>query len=120
MDEILPAILKHSCESLLVPLTHVINLSSKQGIFSHHVQWLQSFQFSSPGTDVISGIIDQYQFYQPSARYMRKNMAIRLINYLENNKLLSKHQNGFRKNYSTETATLHFVNNIYKLLEDKH
>ena len=32
---------------------------------------------------------------------------------------LTKYQHGFRTNHSIETALLHFVNNIYKMFEDK-
>ena len=41
-----------------------------------------------------------------------KNILEQITAYLDSNSLTHKHQNGFRKNHSTEYAALHIVNYI--------
>jgi hypothetical protein len=43
------------------------------------------------------------------SKMFEKIVCIQLMEYLEENNLLGKHQSGFRKNHSTETALLHMI-----------
>ena len=45
-------------------------------------------------------------------------MVKRLTTFLDKNKILSKHQYGFRKNRSTEHAIMDFVDKITKAIDE--
>lgn len=53
------------------------------------------------------------------SKVIEKAIYTRLINYPENNGLLTNSQHGFRANKSRDTAILQFVNDIYNELEVK-
>ena len=53
------------------------------------------------------------------SKIFEKAIAYRLVNFLENNNLLSNCQFGFRKNSSTQSALLHFVSKVYSELDKK-
>ena len=42
-----------------------------------------------------------------------------MINFIDKNKIFSKSQIGFRKNVSTETALINFIDFVHKGLTDK-
>ncbi len=54
------------------------------------------------------------------SKVFAKAITIRLVNYFENNNLLSDWQHGFRSGRSTESAILQFTSNIHNRLEKKH
>ena len=51
------------------------------------------------------------------AKILDKIMYKRLINFVEKNNILSEHQNGFRKNRSTELAIIEFIDKITKAID---
>ena len=72
-----------------------------------------------------SGSTNDINNYRPISilpvisKIVEKAITKRLVEFLENNKLLSDSQHGFRKNFSTETALHQFVNRVYKYLDEK-
>ena len=118
-DDISPKILKHSSSIISIPLAHIINLSFKTGIFPDQLKKAKVIPMYKSGN---RGDINNYRpisVLPAFSKIIEKVIATRLINYLENNKLLSEQQHGFRANRSTESAVLQFVSNVYKLLEQK-
>ena len=46
------------------------------------------------------------------SKILEKLVSIRLINFIESQNILYKHQYGFRQNYSTIHKILHYLNDI--------
>lgn len=118
-DEISPKVLKFTNKSLAMPLVHIINLSIKQGIFPHHLKKTKVIPIFKSGNRSDINNYRPISILPAFSKIFEKIIVTRLIKYLEDNKLLTQYQHGFRANHSTETAVLHFVNNIYKALEQK-
>ena len=64
-------------------------------------------------------IIDQYQ-YSLFSKIVQKLMYNRLLNYINDNKILVDNQYGFREGHSTYMALRRMVNNISEWLDDKN
>lgn len=118
-DEISPKVLKFTNKSLAMPLVHIINLSIKQGIFPHHLKKTKVIPIFKSGNRSDINNYRPISILPAFSKIFEKIIVTRLIKYLEDNKLLTQYQHGFRANHSTETAVLHFVNNIYKAPEQK-
>ena len=55
----------------------------------------------------------------PFSKIFERIIYDRMINFIDKNKVFSKSQFGFRKNVSTETALIHFIDFVHKGLTDK-
>jgi retron-type reverse transcriptase len=53
------------------------------------------------------------------SKSLEKVVSIRLTHFLEQEKILTKFQFGFRKSHSTAHAMVHFLNNIFNALNEK-
>lgn len=118
-DEISPIILKSTSASLALPLSHVINLSLKAGIFPDHLKKAKIIPIFKSGDRNNINNYRPISILSAFSKIYEKVITTRLVRYLENNNLLTTFQHGFRSNRSTETAVLHFINNVYKFLEEK-
>lgn len=117
-DEIPIKIIKESKSVLLKPLLHVINTSLITGVY--------------PAQLKISKIIPVYKKgekkdplnYRPLAiqpalsKLFEKSILFQLVDYFENNNLLDKEQHGYRKNKSTTTALISYVENVLEKLDE--
>lgn len=118
-DDIPPKILKYNAKCLAKPLSHIINLSFRRGIFPDKLKIAKVTPIHK------SGCKDNLSNYRPisvlpaRSKIIEISISHRICNFLETHKLLSPSQHGFRRNHSTETAVLQFVSNIYKYLDDK-
>ena len=115
-DEIPPKILKFVAASIALPITHIINLSLKKAIFHDHLKIAKVIPLHKSGDKTCINKYRPISILSAFNKVFEKIISTRLINYLEKNNLLTKYQHGFQANHSTETALLHFVNNIYKSL----
>lgn len=118
-DEISPKVLKFTNNILTIPLTHIINLTIKQGIFPQHLKKAKVIPIFKSGNRCDINNYRPISVLPAFSKIFEKVIVARLVKYLEENQILSQYQHGFRANHSTETAILQFVNNIYKSLEDK-
>ena len=118
--DISPKVLKRAASILTVPLLHIFNCSLRTGVFPDKLKKAKVIPIYK------SGNVTEIQNYRPISilpafgKVLEKIIAHRLVNYLENNSLLTHCQHGFRANHSTESALLHFVSNVYKLLDEKY
>lgn len=71
LDEIPPIILKHSCESLAVSLTHITNLSFKRSIFPEHLKMANVIPIFKSVDRCHIRINRPLQFHQNSTKYMK-------------------------------------------------
>ena len=118
-DDISPKQLKHSSSIISTPLAHIINLSLKSGIFPDLLKKAKVIPVFKSGDRCDINNYRPISILPAFSKIFEKIISFRLINYLEKNNLLTEHQHGFRAQHSTETAIIHFVNNVYKCLEEK-
>ena len=118
-DDIPPNVLKHSSSLISTPLTHIINLSLRTGIFPNKLKFAKVLPLFKSGD---RGDINNYRpisILPAFNKIFEKIISFRLVTYLEQNNLLAVQQHGFRAQHSTESALLEFVNNVYTCLEEK-
>ena len=113
-DNINNKIIKLSATEISKPLTHIFNLTFVNGVIPDELKLaLVTPIFKAQESD-------RFENYRPISvlscfsKLLEKLMYNRLISYIEVNKILSKHQYGFRKNRSTELAIIELVDKITK------
>jgi hypothetical protein len=117
-DGINANITKITAKEISKPLTHIFNLSFSSGIIPDNLK-------IALVTPIFKGNEEnRFENYRPISvltcfsKLLEKLMVKRLINVIDKNKILSKHQYGFRRNRSTELAVLDFVDKITKAIEE--
>ena len=112
-DNIPPGLLKDAATVLSGPLAFIINLSMRTGTVPTDWKLAKVVPLHKGGTHEISN-------YRPISilpvlsKVMERCVHNQLISYLDSNKILSSKQFGYRKNRSTEIATLLLTNEIRK------
>ena len=103
-------VIKEAFKTLTTPLTYMFNLSIQQGTFPDSWKVASVIPIPKGGDpEKVSNLRPISLLPQPG-KVMEKLIHNQLIHYLEDKKLLSQYQHGFRKNRSTIGA-------IYQLLE---
>jgi hypothetical protein len=119
-DGISTRILKISAPYILSPLTYIFNKVLSTGIF------LERLKFSEVNPIFKKGDKAEIFNYRPVSlltsfsKVIEKINYKRLYNYLNENNVLVKEQDGFRKKLSTETAIHSLLNNILSALDRKN
>ena len=111
-DNLPPRLLKDSASNIASPLTHIINLSMQTGLFPS--EWK-----SAKITPIHkSGSRSNFDNYRPISvlpaisKVMETIVHHQVMDFLNENKLLSKNQFGFRPKMSTELAAVKFIDEI--------
>lgn len=120
IDDISPIVIKHSVSFLLVPLTHIFNLSLKTGIFPEEMKKAKVIPFHKSGDRTNINNYRPISILPAFSKILEKIIARRLVNYLEKYNFLSSSQHGYRSNHSTESALLQFVSNVNKFLDERY
>ena len=121
VNSIATSVLVDSKHIISPTIAHIIDLCIEQGYFPENLK-----------TGCISPIfkggdrekVNNYRpvcSLSPFSKIIEKVIYNRMISFLDKYKLLSDTQFGFRKNMSTETALLNYINYIHKQLDEyKH
>ncbi|CAH2087990.1 unnamed protein product [Euphydryas editha] len=119
IDGISTQIIKIGCNSLISPLTYMYNLCFSTGIFPDCLKKALVHPIYK------SGDRENISNYRPISvltiisKILEKLINKRLVNYLQQRKIISDNQFGFIKNRSTEDATILLTETITKHIEDK-
>ena len=98
-------------------MTYLINKSIEQGIFPDELKVTKVFPiYKSDDKKCISNYrpISVLSFF---SKVFEKVMYNHLIDFIDDNNILSKHQFGFRKNHSTNHAVIALVDKISTALD---
>uniref|UniRef100_A0A1B6EIY4 Reverse transcriptase domain-containing protein n=2 Tax=Cuerna arida TaxID=1464854 RepID=A0A1B6EIY4_9HEMI len=118
LDEMSSKIIKFCEAELLKPILHVTNLSFIQGKFPKNLKQAKIYPKYKQGNK------DEATNYRPISllptvsKIIEKITLSRLLTHLQDNKLLSNNQHGFRKERSTSTAIMDLVEYITDNLEE--
>ena len=111
--------MKRTAKIIVTPITHIVNLTLKTGIFPEALKKAKVIPILK------SGNRSEIKNYRPISilpafsKIFEKVINYRLISFFENNNLLIDNQHGFRSGRSTETAILQFATNVFQSLEEK-
>ena len=117
LDKIPSTFLKDVSFIIAEPLTHIINLSLHKSLIP------SDFKSARIITLFKSGSAKDVDNYRPISvltsvsKILEKCVHTQILNYLEENKLLSIKQFGFRKQRSTELAATTFIDHIRKHMD---
>ena len=117
-DEIDSKIVKATRHTILQPIVHICNLSLANGIFPQQLKIAKVIPLYK-GSDA-----SLFSNYRPISvlpvfsKVLERVMYVRLIEYLNTNKILYSFQFGFRKNHSAAMALILLVDRISKALEN--
>lgn len=117
-DNITNHILKTFKKSLAPPLTHIYQLCLEQGVFPTLLKKAVVIPIHKSGDKKCISNYRPISLLSGLSKVLEKLINIRLVKYLECNKLLSNNQFGFRPKRSTNQAvhelTNHLSNNLDK------
>ncbi len=117
-DGLSTKLVKQIIYEISTPLAHIFSLSIEKGIFPKRLKTARVIPIFK------SGMIELTDNYRPISllsilsKTLEKVVAIQLVNHLDRNNLLYKHQYGFQKNKNTEHNLLSAVNFIHNSLNN--
>lgn len=117
-DEIPITVIKHHIDSIIKPLSYIINNVFKAGIFPDDLKKSLVKPYFKKGNS------EDFSNYRPIslitsfAKIIEKILANRLVKFLQKFEALSGNQHGFIKKKSTETAVFEFTQEVLHSLEN--
>ena len=105
---------------LAKPLCHLINLSFSTGVVPTQLKIAKIIPIFKSGDPLCMDNYRPISLLSCFSKIFEKIACIRLSIFLENNKLLSDNQFGFRSNHSTVHPMLKFMNHVSNALNKKN
>ena len=96
-----------------------INQSFLMGVFPDQMKIAKIVPVFKAGNKKILNNYRPISILPAFSKILEKLVSIRLINFLESQNILYKHQYGFRQNYSTIQPILHLLNDISTANDNK-
>ena len=118
-DNVNMIIVKQMLSSIVMPLTHIFNLSLEKGVFPNGMKLAKVIPMHKNGS------ASDIKNYRPVSllpifsKLLEKVFYNRLLNFVDKHKMLSKCQYGFRKKHSTVHALTELTELIADSLEKK-
>ena len=118
IDNLPPCLLKDAARTISAPLTHLINLSLQTGLFPKDWKLAKIVPIHK------SGFHSSFDNYRPISvlpvlsKIIEKAVHRQVIEFIEQNKLLSAFQFGFRPKLSTELAATLLSDDIRKNVDE--
>ena len=110
-------IVKATRHTILQPIVHICNLSLANGIFPQQLKIAKVIPLCKGSDASLFSIYRPISVLPVFSKVLEGVMYIRLIGYLNTNKILYSFQFGFRKNHSAAMALILLVDKIAKALE---
>ena len=113
-DEVPLFIMKEATPYLVEPLTHIVNLSLRNGVVPSLCKKARVTPLHKAGAR------DDPNNYRPISilpfigKLIENFVCKQLTNYMEENRLFTRHQYGFRKNHSTTYLMFDLMDEIYQ------
>ena len=117
LDGIPARLLKDGASAIAKPIAYLINLTIRSGEIPS--EWKEA----KVTPTFKSGKRNEENNYRPISvlplisKIMERTIQVKLVAFLKENDVLSLYQSGFRRNHSTETAVIHFVDHILQHMD---
>ena len=118
LDGLSLSFLKQIIHNIALPLTHVFNLSFRDGIFPDKLKESRIVPIFKNGNHKLCDNYRPISLVNTLSKVLEKIVANKLTNHLQLNNLLYKHQYGFMRGLSTEHNLMHVTNFISSALND--
>ena len=100
------------------PMSHIFNLSLTNGIFPAKLKKSRTVPVFKTGDPFSCDNYRPIALLSTLSKVLEKMVSVKLVNHLDFNNILYKHQYGFQKNKSTEHNLIQAVNFISNALND--
>ena len=116
-DQVTMDVVKQTIDSIIGPLTHIMNLSLSSGIVPEQMKVARVIPLSK------SGILTLFTNYRPVSvlpafsKIVERIVYKRLNSFLNKSKILSCNQYGFRKNHSTAYALIQLYDKLSNAID---
>jgi len=118
-DGISAKILKLHHKGLLAPIKHIINTAFSTGVVPKHFKSSIIIPIHKSGDKQDIGNYRPISLISNIAKLLEKCVKKRLINYLEQYKILYNKQYGFREGVGTKDAVFELMKNVYSSVDSK-
>jgi hypothetical protein len=112
IDGISTYLISKIAHEVSVPLAHIFSLSIQEGIFPDRLKTSRTVPIFKAGNPELCDNYRPIALLSSLSKILEKIVSIQLVNHLDINKLIYKHQYGFQQNKSTEHNLIHAVNYI--------
>ena len=112
VDELSNKLIKYIKDAIVEPLTVIINQMINTGIYPDLLKISKVIPLYKKDDKTVLSNYRPISLLPSISKNFEKVIHLQLSEYLENNKLISPNQYGFRKKHSTEFASLHLVDHL--------
>ena len=118
-DHIMPQVIKSCASAISKPLTHLVNLSFLRGVVPDSLKIANIIPIFKAGDRDLLSNHRPISLLNCFSKIYERLMHNRLYKFLEKNNVISNHQFGFRKGFSTEMALITAIDHITEALDNK-
>jgi hypothetical protein len=111
-------LLKSLATEISWPLAHIFNLSLTTGVFPAKLKSSRTVPIFKAGNPELCDNYRPIALLSTLSKILEKMVSVQLVNHLERNNILYKHQYGFQRHKSTEHSIIHAINYINKSMND--
>ena len=111
-------VIKDTSDLLLLPLTHLLNLSITQGVFPDELKLAKVIPIFKSGDSAQIGNYRPVSVLPVFSKVLERVMYVRLFSFIKKYDLLYKYQFGFRQGFGTDTALVFLIDKILKALDE--
>jgi hypothetical protein len=111
-DNISTKLMLQIIDKVAVHFTHIVNLSFLNGVAPKQMKVAKVIPIHKAGNPLNVNNYRPISLLPAFSKLLEKLMYTRLMDYIEKNKILYKHQYGFRKGHSTIHPIIQFLNKI--------
>ena len=115
-DELSTSLLMNIVFKISIPLAHIFSLSITTGTFPNKLRTARVIPIFKSGDPELTDNYRPISLLSSLSKILEKAIAVQLVNHLERNNLIYKHQYGFQKNKNTEHNLISAVNYIHSAL----
>jgi len=110
---------KQIAGQIMSPLTHLLTISIATGVIPNQMKIAKIIPVYKSGNSAEMNNYRPISLLSSFSKILEKIVAIRLTDFLDENKLLSPNQYGFRKKHSTVHAMTNLLNYVSGALNEK-
>ena len=110
--------LKRTYPSYLPTIVHLLNLSLEQGVFPNQLKLARVVALYKADDPMIISIYRPVSILPVLSKLFERVMYNRLLNFINENKLLYKYQFGFREEHGTDIALIVLIDKIMQAFNE--